>query len=57
MNIDRPFSTPIFYTQLENEKLFDIQEEIGKNLKDYCLQKFCGLQICLKIEFSITPTR
>ena len=35
MNIDRPFSTPIFYTQLENEKLFDIQEEIGKNLKDY----------------------
>ena len=28
MNIDRPFSTPIFYNQLENENLFDIQEEI-----------------------------
>tara|TARA_B100000902_G_C26923948_1_gene723069 strand:- start:64 stop:645 length:582 start_codon:yes stop_codon:yes gene_type:complete len=35
MHIDRPFSTPIFYTQLEDENLFGIQEEIGKSLQGY----------------------
>ena len=40
MNIDRPFSTPIFYTQLENEKLFDIQEEIQMEVfLSYCINR------------------
>ena len=34
MLVDRPFWTPIFYKQYQNEKLFGIQEEIGKSIKD-----------------------